>query len=584
MIIIDSENREIVRVAGPNLAENRISLGPFPIASNQTRLGELRLGVYPADLAPRLRSYAVDALVEHTFIFFVLASVLYFSVSRTIIGPLRKLEAALKEVIVRKDFTRRVDARRDDEIGSLAAGVNNLIERLEQIVIDMTGIAAKISDLSPRISSTIGEIQRNADIEETNIGSVVASVGTLSSSVKTVAENAESLSTSAEASSSAMLQMNASNQEVLRHTTQLTSSVEEVTTSVMEMIASIREVAAHAETLSSAAEETAASASEMEATVREVEQGARESSRLSQQVSVEARDIGVRSIEQTTLAMNKIKESMNSYSGVVTRLGKRSEEIGKILGVIVEVTERTNLLALNASILAAQAGEHGRGFAVVAEEIKALADRTAGSTQDISKLIASVQKETREAVSAMAESLSAVDEGVSRSADAGTALGKILASSARSAETANMIERAMTEQSRGVRQVSEAIDNIKQMMIQIAAATQAQTTGTDMILTASEGMRDITRQVHHAMTEQERGGKQIAEAAENVNVRAGQIAASTRDQGEVGGRILGAMKQVQDLPHQNKKRMESLVEAVKDLEEQTGLLNRELVAMTVRKS
>ncbi len=122
------------------------------------------------------------------------------------------------------------------------------------------------------------------------------------------------------------------------------------------------------------------------------------------------------------------------------------------------------------------------------------------------------------------------------------------------------------------------------MMIQIAAATQAQTTGTEMILTASEGMRDIARQVHHAMTEQERGGKQIAEAAENVNVRAGRIAASTRDQGEVGGRILNAMVQVQDLPHQNKKRMESLVESVKDLEEQTGLLNRELAAMNVRKS
>ncbi len=584
VVIIDSGGREIVRAARPGILENRISVGPFAIAQNQTRFGELRVAVYPADLQARLRSYAAGAVLEHALIFCILASILYFSVTRIITGPLQKLGTTLKDVIDQKDFTRRVPAGRDDEIGALAQGLNYLIERLEQIVINMTGIASRISDLSPGISSAIQEIQQNSEVEETNIASVVSSVGTMSASVKSVAESAEGLFTSAEASSSAMLEMNASNQEVLRHTSQLSSTVEEVTTSVMEMIASIREVASHAETLSSGAEETAASAVEIEATVREVERAAKESSRFSQQVSAEARDIGVRSIEQTTGAMNRIKESMTSYAGLVTRLGKRSEEIGKILAVIVEVTERTNLLALNASILAAQAGEQGRGFAVVAEEIKALAERTAGSAQDIAKLIASVQKETREAVSAMTESLAAVDEGVNRSAQAGAALGKILTSAGRSAETAAMIERAMMEQSRGVKQVSEAIANIKQMTSQIAAATQAQTTGTEMILTASEGMRDIARQVHHAMAEQERGGKQIAEAAENVSARAGKIAAGTREQGDAGGSIRKAMERVQDLPRQNRKRMQNLAAVVRNLEEQTALLNRELVAMTVRKA
>jgi methyl-accepting chemotaxis protein len=124
----------------------------------------------------------------------------------------------------------------------------------------------------------------------------------------------------------------------------------------------------------------------------------------------------------------------------------------------------------------------------------------------------------------MTDSLTAVKEGVSRSQDAGAALDKILTSSSRSAETANMIERAMAEQSRGIKQVSEAVGNVKQMMNQIATATQAQSKGSEMILTAAEGMRDIARQVKNAMTEQGRGGKQIAEAAENVTARAGTIA------------------------------------------------------------
>jgi phosphate/phosphite/phosphonate ABC transporter binding protein len=348
------------------------------------------------------------------------------------------------------------------------------------------------------------------------------------------------------------------------------------------MIGSIREVAGHAETLSSAAEETSSSAIQIEATIREVERLAQESARLSEQVSFEARDSGSRSIHETMRAMDSIKEAVERYSSLITRLDKRSGEIGKILGVIVEVTERTNLLALNASILAAQAGEHGKGFAVVAGEIKALADRTAGSAQDIASLIKAVQKEAKEAVSAMTESLTAVDRGVQRSQDAGAALDKIVGSASRSAEMATMIERAMTEQTRGIKQVSEAVAHVKQMMGQIASATQAQSGGSETILKASEGMRDIARRVNITLTEQGRGGRQIAEAAENVTARAGQIAASTWEQQQASDRIREAMERIQDLPRQTMKRMEGMTGALKTLNEQAALLNQELVTVTVR--
>ena len=582
VMISDAGGRPLVQAAIPSLAEKRIFAGPFPILSDQAKLGEIRIAVYPADLDKRLKAYAVSALVEYLLIFVILAVLLTVSVSRTVTQPVQELGAALKDVIDRKDFTRRVDAQRNDEIGVLAGGVNYLIERLEQFVIDMSAIALRINELSPQIAAGTREVTQNADVEATTVATVTASVETISSSIQSVAESAESLSTSAEQASSAILEMNASNTEVARHTGELTGSVEEVTTSVMEMIAAIREVAGHVETLSSAAEESSASAIQIEATVREVERAAQESAKLSEQVSREARDIGVTSIRETTNAVGRIKESVERYSSFVTRLGKRSEEIGNILGVIVEVTERTNLLALNASILAAQAGEHGKGFSVVAEEIKALADRTAGSAQDIARLIAAVQKETKEAVAAMADSLTAVEEGVSRSQDAGAALDKILASSGRSAETANMIERAMAEQSRGIKQVSEAVGNVKQMMNHIASATQAQSKGSEMILTAAEGMRDIARQVKNAMTEQGRGGKQIAEAAENVTARAGMIAAGTREQRQVSRRILESMERIQDIPRQNMKLMEGLATAVKTLGEQVELLNKELVTMTVR--
>jgi methyl-accepting chemotaxis protein len=581
--IIDRDGRQLVNATSSALSANRLVIGPLPVTLDSAHLGEIRIAVYPADMEGRLSAYAVNTLLEHLLIFLILAGILYSSVTRTITGPVKELGNTLKDMIDRKDFTRRVVAVRSDEIGELANGINYLIERLEQFILGMVAIASRINDLSPVIAADTREVRKNAGVEADAVTNVSASVAEMSSSIQSIAESAESLTATAEETSSAILEMNASNQEVARHTAELTSSVEDVTTSVTEMIASIREVASHVDGLSSAAEETSASATEIEATVKEVERAAIESTKLSQQVSAQAKDIGVRTIHETMAAINTIKDAVERYSGLVTRLGKRSEEIGKILGVIVEVTERTNLLALNASILAAQAGEHGKGFAVVAEEIKALADRTAGSAQDIAKLVTAVQTEAKEAVAAMSESLTAVDEGVRRSREANNALDTILNSSTRSAEMATMIERAMTEQARGIRQVSDAITNVRQMMSQIAGATQAQSKGTEMILHAAEEMRDISRRVTIAMTEQGRGGKQIAEAADNVTVRAGKIATGTREQRQAIQQILAATERIQNLPRETMKRMEGMAAAIKTLGEQAGLLRQESITMTVRK-
>lgn len=581
--ITDRDGRQLIHSVNPAPEGQEITIAPASVMADSVRLGEVRLAVYPADLRLRLRAQAVRTLLEYLLIFLILAWILFSSVTRTVTTPLRKLAGTLRDMIDRKDFTLRVPAERADELGGLANDVNYLIERLEQFVLEMGGISARINEISPKIAADTREFRKSTEVEAEAVQNVSSSVSQISSSIQAAAESAESLTVSAEETSSAILEMNASNQEVERHTAELTASVEDVTASVTEMIASIREVAGHVESLSSAAEETSASAVEIDATVREVERAATESAKLSLQVSAEAKESGVTSIRHTVQAMNSIKEAVERYSSLISRLGKRSEEIGKILGVIVEVTERTNLLALNASILAAQAGEHGKGFAVVAEEIKALADRTAGSAQDIAKLVSAVRKETMEAVAAMSDGLAAVEEGVRRSHEADAALGKILDSSTRSAEMATMIERAMSEQARGIRQVSESVANVKKMTVQIAAATQAQNKGTEMILRTAEDMRDTSRQVKSAMTEQGRGGQQIAVAAENVTKRAGAIAAGTREQRQSIAQILKAIERIQDLPRQNRKRMEGLAAELKALAEQGDLLRQEFGAVTVKK-
>ncbi len=579
--ITDRAGRTLVHQQRPALAPDRVSPAPAPVPSDTGRLGKVILSVAPADLPARLADLAWSTAAEYLLLFLVLSGLLVPFVARAVTGPVRRINRSLADLIDGKDFTQRVPAAGAGEINGLVRQVNRLIEQLEQFIAGTAAISARISELSPVIAADTREVSRNTETEAEAVANVSSSVAQMSTSLQQIAESAEGLASSAEESSSAILEMNASSQEVASHTNELAAAVEDVTTSVSEMIASIREVASHVENLSSAAEQTSASAIEIEATVREVERAAQESSRFSQQVSTEAKDRGVRSIHETMNAITTIKEAVERYSAIISRLGKRSDEIGKILGVIVEVTERTNLLALNASILAAQAGEHGKGFAVVAEEIKALADRTAGSAQDIAKLISAVQKETKEAVAGMVDSLSAVDEGVKRSQESGEAVDKILSSAYRSAEMSTMIERAMAEQARGIRQVSEAVANVKQMTTQIADATQAQSKGTELIARSAEDMRDIARRVKIAMTEQARGGQQIALAADNVTQGSAHIASGGREQRQAIRLIQDSLAAIQDLPVRNRTRVEGMAAALKTLGEQAALLRQEIAPLKV---
>jgi methyl-accepting chemotaxis protein len=245
--------------------------------------------------------------------------------------------------------------------------------------------------------------------------------------------------------------------------------------------------------------------------------------------------------------MQNIKDAVEATAAVVNRLGKRSQEIGQILKVIDEVTDQTGLLALNAAILAAQAGEHGKGFAVVAEEIKDLAERTAASTQEISGLIATVQEETAQSVQAMSRGLAAVEAGVSLVNVTSDVLDQGAVSSRQSSEMARAIEKTTAEQARGVSQITETSVSVAGQVEQIANALQEQRRGSERIVKAAERMRDITRQVQTATQEQTTGGRQIANAVESVTAQAAQVARSTSEQNLGVRQISEAIARIQKI-------------------------------------
>jgi methyl-accepting chemotaxis protein len=170
--------------------------------------------------------------------------------------------------------------------------------------------------------------------------------------------------------------------------------------------------------------------------------------------------------------MRAIADSVSSTAKRVEELGKSSDQIGRIVNVINDIADQTNLLALNAAIEAARAGEQGRGFAVVADEVRKLAERTSSATKEIAKMIQTLQSETQVAVTAMEEGRKRVDEGVQTTAQAGNSLKEIIGTSENVGSVITQIATAASQQSSATEQINQNMESIAQLVKESADGAQ----------------------------------------------------------------------------------------------------------------
>lgn len=203
--------------------------------------------------------------------------------------------------------------------------------------------------------------------------------------------------------------------------------------------------------------------------INQVSRNSAQSAEVAQR-SVEIATNGADVVRQTIRGMDNIRDQIQETSKRIKRLGESSQEIGAIVELINDISEQTNILALNASIQAASAGEAGRGFAVVADEVQRLAERTSGATKRIEGLVSTIQADTNEAVSSMEETTSEVVQGARLAEDAGTALGEI-------ERVSNDLAQLIQDISRSAAQQSNAASDITGTMNTIQAITQQTTQG-----------------------------------------------------------------------------------------------------------
>ncbi|MAT56701.1 MAG: hypothetical protein CMF23_01860 [Ignavibacteriae bacterium] len=469
-------------------------------------------------------TYIIIGMIFGTLIF--LAST--FIVAPAITKPINKLKDALTEFTL-GNFDTEIGVNSQDEIGELATKMRQLRETQNEKIIAAEKIASgsleKVKEASSKdklaqsfnsevetINELLQEAKKLIDANQRGDLSVRGNVDKFSGGWKELILGINSILDSVivpikEASSvletlskgdfrSRMTGDYKGDYDVIKQSVntliasmnhligEVAKSSNELSNAASEISASTEEMAVGANEQNNQTSEVAASVEQMTKTILENTRNANlaaESAKAAGTEAVQGGDVVVKTID----GIKRIAEVVNKSSATIEELGKSSNEIGEIVKVINDIAEQTNLLALNAAIEAARAGEQGRGFAVVADEVRKLAERTTKATKEIEEMIKQIQRVSSEAVSSILEGKNEVDKGKELASQAGDALSKIINQSEKVSEIIAQLAVASEEQASTSEQISRNVETISNV-------TQQSVQGTHLISQSAEGLSNLT--------------------------------------------------------------------------------------------
>jgi methyl-accepting chemotaxis protein len=440
--------------------------------------------------------------------------------------------------------------------GDISSGLEQAVKKLLHPLNELRLISGDLETKSKQLFKSNEQLSSGITLQNANLNNVVSAVretGILSNEID---NKVKSLSSSL----------------------QEFQEVDQISSSHIQIHQTMGNTLDFLNSLLTASEQSTVKAKDLTTSISDVGNRARKSREFAEKVTIISKNRGLKAIESMIEISHKNKDLVDNYNRIIQSLGNKSSSIGQILDVIYDVAEQSSLLSLNASIIAAQAGEHGRGFSVVADEVRKLSSKTTLNLNQIEDVVNGVRDEVNEAVRLIQDIVTGTDSSIVSATQVNEVLREINDISSNSSKMAGEISDTVAGQAVYCDEILNNVTNNSNQVMNIKKIMDEQKKGSDLIVNSVEEIRTIAEQLRYSMQEQTKVSTVISETINEINDFSENLVNVMKGQSLANQHTIEFLDQISSISNTNLNNMKNMDSMLNDLIS----LNKKLISQTAQ--